>query len=53
LINPPVGIAAAVVAYRVVAERRRAPEAKFDIAGAVTLTVGQLILVRRALDIWG
>jgi EmrB/QacA subfamily drug resistance transporter len=45
LINPPVGIAAAIVAYRVVAERRRAPEAKFDLAGAVTLTVGQLILV--------
>ncbi|HXB14303.1 MAG TPA: MFS transporter [Solirubrobacteraceae bacterium] len=45
LINPPIGIAAAVVAYRVVAERRRAPEARFDLAGAVTLTVGQLILV--------
>ena len=45
LINPPIGIAAAVVAYRVVAERRRAPEAKFDLAGAVTLTVGQLVLV--------
>jgi EmrB/QacA subfamily drug resistance transporter len=45
LINPPIGIAAAVVAYRVVAERRRAPTAKFDIAGAVTLTVGQLVLV--------
>ena len=45
LINPPIGIAAAVVAYRVVAERRRAPDAKFDLAGAVTLTVGQLILV--------
>jgi EmrB/QacA subfamily drug resistance transporter len=45
LINPPIGIAGAVVAYRVVAERRRAPEARFDLAGAVTLTVGQLILV--------
>src|SRR5262249_3187675 len=45
LINPPIGIAAAVIAYRVVAERRRAPDAKFDLAGAVTLTVGQLILV--------
>jgi EmrB/QacA subfamily drug resistance transporter len=45
LINPPIGIAAAVVAYRVVAERRRAPNARFDLAGAVTLTVGQLILV--------
>jgi EmrB/QacA subfamily drug resistance transporter len=45
LINPPIGIAAAIVAYRVVTERRRAPEARFDLAGAVTLTVGQLILV--------
>ena len=45
MINPPIGIAAAVVAYRVVAERRRAPDAKFDLAGAVTLTVGQLVLV--------
>jgi EmrB/QacA subfamily drug resistance transporter len=45
LINPPIGIAAAIVAYRVVTERRRAPGAKFDLAGAVTLTVGQLILV--------
>ncbi len=45
LINPPIGIAAAFIAYRVVAERRRAPTARFDLAGAVTLTVGQLVLV--------
>jgi len=45
LINPPIGIAAAIVAYRVVTERRRAPSATFDVAGAVTLTVGQIILV--------
>ncbi len=45
LINPPIGIAAALVAYAVVSERRRAPERSFDIAGALTLTAGQMILV--------
>src|SRR5262249_45507665 len=45
LINPPIGIAAAVFAYRVVTERRRPPHATFDVAGAVTLTVWQIILV--------
>ena len=45
LINPPIGIAAAVVAYTVVSERRRAPNRSFDIAGALTLTVGQMVLV--------
>jgi len=46
LINPPIAIAAAVVAWRVVGERRRArPEESFDVAGALTLTVGQLVLV--------
>jgi EmrB/QacA subfamily drug resistance transporter len=45
LINPPIGIAAALIAWRVVADRRRTPEAKFDIAGAVTLTGGQMVLV--------
>jgi EmrB/QacA subfamily drug resistance transporter len=45
LINPPIGIAAAVVAYAVVSERRRAPGRTFDIAGALTLTVGQMVLV--------
>ena len=45
LINPPIGIAAAVIAHRVVRERRRAPDASFDIAGAVTLTLGQVVLV--------
>ncbi len=45
LINPPIGIAAAVVAYAVVSERRRAPGRSFDIAGALTLTVGQMVLV--------
>jgi EmrB/QacA subfamily drug resistance transporter len=45
LINPPIGIAAAAVAYAVVSERRRAPDRSFDIAGALTLTVGQMVLV--------
>src|SRR5271168_3479823 len=46
LINPPIAIAAALVAYAVVVERRRAKDgASFDLAGAVTLTVGQIVLV--------
>jgi EmrB/QacA subfamily drug resistance transporter len=45
LINPPIGIAAAVVAYAVVRERRRAREGSFDLAGALTLTAGQMVLV--------
>ena len=46
LINPPIGIAAALVAYKVVADRRRAQDGRgFDLAGALTLTVGQMVLV--------
>jgi EmrB/QacA subfamily drug resistance transporter len=49
LINPPIGIAAAVVAWAVVSERRRRsgthPSRSFDLAGALTLTVGQMVLV--------
>jgi EmrB/QacA subfamily drug resistance transporter len=45
LINPPIGIIAAIVAYAVVSERRRAPGRTFDLAGALTLTIGQMILV--------
>jgi EmrB/QacA subfamily drug resistance transporter len=46
LINPPIGVAAAVVAYRVVTERRKdAATPRFDVAGALTLTLGQLVLV--------
>jgi EmrB/QacA subfamily drug resistance transporter len=46
LINPPIGIAAALVAWRVVTDRRRADGPRsFDLAGAVTLTVGQMVLV--------
>jgi len=49
LINPPIGIAAALVAYAVVSERRRGsgsdPPGSFDLAGALTLTIGQMVLV--------
>ena len=58
LINPPIGIAAAVVAYLVIRDRRTRPEgASFDIAGALTLTVGQMVLVygvvEAGLQGWG
>ncbi len=46
LINPPIGIATAVVAYAVVADRRRErADRSFDLAGASTLTLGQIVLV--------
>jgi EmrB/QacA subfamily drug resistance transporter len=46
LINPPIGIAAAVVAWAVVSDRRRASDGRgFDLAGALTLTIGQMVLV--------
>ena len=46
LINPPIAIVTALVAYTVVSERRRAEDgASFDVAGALTLTVGQMVLV--------
>ncbi len=46
LINPPIGIATAVVAFAVVADRRRErAERSFDLPGALTLTLGQIVLV--------
>jgi EmrB/QacA subfamily drug resistance transporter len=45
LINPPIAIGVAIVAYAVVTERVRNRELTFDLAGALTLTVGQIILV--------
>jgi EmrB/QacA subfamily drug resistance transporter len=45
LINPPIAIGAAAVAWAVVSERRRDPGKSFDLAGALTLTLGQVILV--------
>ncbi len=46
LINPPIAIGAAIVAHKVVVERRRAAAgASFDLTGALLLTIGQMILV--------
>ncbi|MGO9892338.1 MAG: MFS transporter [Solirubrobacteraceae bacterium] len=45
LINPPIGFATAIIAYAVVVDRRRGSARSFDIPGAVTLTVGQMVLV--------
>ena len=46
LINPPIGIATALIAYAVVADRaREAPRRASTSPGAVTLTVGQMVLV--------
>jgi len=46
LINPPIAAAAALVGYAVVRERRRGSDAaSFDLAGALTLTLGQIVLV--------
>ena len=46
LINPPIGFATAIIAYAVVVDRRRgAARRSFDVPGAVTLTVGQMVLV--------
>jgi EmrB/QacA subfamily drug resistance transporter len=47
LINPPIAIMAALGAYAVVAERRKGRDdaAPFDLAGALTLTIGQMVLV--------
>ncbi|HLB21742.1 MAG TPA: MFS transporter, partial [Solirubrobacteraceae bacterium] len=45
LINPPIAIGVAIVAYAVVTERVRNRELTFDLAGALTLTIGQVILV--------
>ncbi len=46
LINPPIAVATALIAFRVVANRRRPKsEHGFDLPGALTLTVGQMVLV--------
>lgn len=44
LINPPIALITALIAWRVVRDRTR-PTPGFDLAGAVTLTVGQMVLV--------
>ncbi len=47
LINPPIGVAAAGVAWAVIAETKKKEGAarSFDLPGAFTLTIGQMILV--------
>jgi EmrB/QacA subfamily drug resistance transporter len=45
LINPPIAIVTALVAMLVVRERRSERKTSFDVAGALTLTVGQMVLV--------
>jgi EmrB/QacA subfamily drug resistance transporter len=45
LINPPIAILAAFVGYVVVRNRRSGQGKSFDVAGALTLTVGQMVLV--------
>ena len=51
LINPPIGLVAAFIAYRVVTERKRGEDApRFDIAGALTMTLGTLVLVYGIVD---
>ena len=45
LINPPIAIASAIVAYRGGAERARSDGTSFELAGAITLHVCQIVLV--------
>jgi EmrB/QacA subfamily drug resistance transporter len=46
LINPPIAVVTALVAYGVVVDRKRLRgEPRFDLAGAITLTLGQMVLV--------
>src|SRR5213076_1079304 len=58
LINVPVGIAAAITAFRfVTGSRERTGERNYDIAGATTITAGLVILtyaiVRTDVNGWG
>jgi EmrB/QacA subfamily drug resistance transporter len=46
LINPPIAVVTVLVAYKVVSNRRHVREGQsFDLAGALTLTIGQMVLV--------
>jgi EmrB/QacA subfamily drug resistance transporter len=45
LINPPIGIAAAFVGWRLVSDIRRRQGGSFDFAGALTLTIGSMVVV--------
>jgi MFS family permease len=58
LINVPVGVAAALTAYRLVPEGRgRSGERNYDIAGAITITTALVLLtyaiVRTDVNGWG
>ena len=58
LINVPVGLVAAIAAYRMVAEgRERSTERNYDLMGATTITAGLVILtyaiVRTDVNGWG
>lgn len=58
LINPPIAVASALVAYAVVTNRRRTRgTSSFDLPGALTLTIGQMVLVygivTAGLEGWG
>jgi EmrB/QacA subfamily drug resistance transporter len=44
LINPPIGAATALIAWRVVRDRTRETPG-FDVVGALLLTIGQIVLV--------
>lgn len=43
LINPPIGIAAAIIGWKVIVDRPTKVGAKFDLAGALTLTGGLIL----------
>jgi EmrB/QacA subfamily drug resistance transporter len=45
LINPPIALGVAFVAWRVVTERVKNRDQTFDLTGALMLTAGQIILV--------
>ena len=45
LINPPIGLAAAAGAWLYVVDRKSERAARFDLAGALTLTGGLIVLV--------
>src|SRR3954465_8083049 len=49
-VNVPIGIAAAMLAPRLLPESRNAGERHFDIAGAVTITAGLSLLVYALVD---
>jgi EmrB/QacA subfamily drug resistance transporter len=48
-INPPIAAVTAVIAWRVVRERTR-DTAGFDVPGALTLTIGQIVLVYGVIE---